>query len=148
MNHAMYDLSSRHFSSRALPAAARVDETVDTELSHRAAEGAWVGGAIGGSLGAIATAVAAAAAAITVPGLDIVIAEPALAALFGAAAGIATGGLVGALIGWGIPVERLKRAPDAGSEAARLAAEARRSAADAAYLEWSWKNSHPSRNGL
>ena len=50
----------RHF-----PASA---EGRETELGHKAAEGAGIGGAIGGSLGAIAAAIAAVGTTIALPG--------------------------------------------------------------------------------
>jgi hypothetical protein len=62
-------------------------------------------GAIGGTLGAIAAAIVAVGTTIAIPGLALVIAGPIVAA----GAGAATGGLVGALTGWGIPEERIKR---------------------------------------
>jgi hypothetical protein len=82
--------------------------TSETELGTKAAEGAGIGGAIGGTLGAIAAGIAAVGTSIAVPGLGLVIAGPAAAALAGAGAGGAAGGLVGALVGWGMPEERVK----------------------------------------
>ena len=87
----------RHFGS----------STTTTELGNKAAEGAGVGGAVGGTVGAIA-AIAAIGTSLVIPGLGIVIAGPAAAALAGAGAGAAAGGIVGALVGWGIPEERVK----------------------------------------
>jgi hypothetical protein len=83
-------------------------DTATTELGNKAAEGAGVGGAIGGTVGAIAAALAALGTSIVVPGLGLVIAGPAAAALAGAGAGAAAGGIIGALVGWGIPEERVK----------------------------------------
>lgn len=65
----------------------------ETELGNKAAEGAGIGGAIGGTVGAIAAAVAAIGTTLVLPGLGLV---------------IASGGLIGALVGWGMPEERVK----------------------------------------
>jgi hypothetical protein len=88
----------RHFS----------DNTVETELGTKAAEGAGIGGAIGGTVGAIAGALAALGTSLVIPGLGLVIAGPLAAGIAGAGAGAATGGLVGALVGWRIPEEHVK----------------------------------------
>ena len=96
----------RHFSG---------DDSAQTELGSKAAEGAGIGGAIGGTLGAIA------------------------AALAGAGAGGVTGGLLGALIGWGIPEERVKHYESGISEGGILMGVKPRSADDAQYLEEQWK---------
>ena len=83
----------------------------ETELGSKAAEGANMGAGIGGTLGAIAAAAAAAGASIALPGLGWVIAGPVAAALAVAGAAVAGGAarsLVGALIGWNIPEERVK----------------------------------------
>jgi hypothetical protein len=74
----------------------------------KAATGASVGGALGGTVGAVLAAMAAVGTSIALPGLGLVIAGPAAAALAGLGAGAATGGLVGALIGAGIPEHRAK----------------------------------------
>lgn len=82
-------------------------ETLETEVGNKSAEGAAVGGAVGATAGAIA-GVLAAAGTIAVPGLGLVVAGPVAAALAGAGAGGVTAGLAGALVGWGIPEDRLK----------------------------------------
>jgi hypothetical protein len=100
INLAMSDETrKRHFSTTA---------GTTTELGNKAAEGAGVGGAIGGTVGAIAAAIAAVGTSLVIPGLGLVIAGPAVAALAGAGAGAAAGGIIGALVGWGIPEERVK----------------------------------------
>jgi hypothetical protein len=124
------DTRKRHFS--------QTDS--DTELGNKAAEGAGIGGAIGGTLGAIAAAVAAVGTTLAIPGLGIVLAGPAAAALAGAGAGAATGGLVGALIGWGIPEERVKRYEKGIKEGGILLGVKPRSAEDAAHIEKTWKD--------
>lgn len=82
--------------------------TLETEVGNKAAEGAAVGGAIGATAGAIAAAIAAAGTVLALPGLGLVIAGPLAAGVAGAGAGGVTAGLVGALIGWGIPEDTLK----------------------------------------
>ena len=82
------------------------DATLETEVGNKAAEGAAIGGTVGSTLGAIAAAFAAVGTSIVLPRLGLVIAGPLAAAIAGA--GGVTAGLVGALIGWGIPEYRLK----------------------------------------
>jgi hypothetical protein len=82
--------------------------TLETEVGNKAAQGAAVGGAIGATAGAIAAAIAAAGTVLALPGLGLVIAGPLAAGVAGAGAGGVTAGLVGTLIGWGIPEDTLK----------------------------------------
>ena len=58
---------------------------------------------IGVVLGSLATA-----SAIAIPGLNIVVAGTAVSALAGLGAGAATGGIIGALVGSGIPEHEAK----------------------------------------
>jgi len=111
-----------------------------TELGNKAAEGAGIGGAIGGTLGAIAAAVAAVGTSIAIPGLGLVIAGPIAAALAGA--GGLAGTVVGALIGWGIPEERVKQYEDGIKEGGILMGVKPRSEEDAAHFEQEWKKSN------
>jgi hypothetical protein len=115
--------------------------TSETELGTKAAGGAGIGGAIGGTLGAIAAGIAAVGTSIAIPGLGLVIAGPAAAALAGAGAGGAAGGLVGALVGWGIPEERVKHYEAGIKEGGILLGVNSRSDEDAEYLEREWKSS-------
>ena len=50
-------------------------------------------------------------ASVALPGIGLVIAGPLAAAAAGAGAGAAGGGLLGALIGWNMPEERVKVRP-------------------------------------
>lgn len=115
-------------------------DTTQTELGSKAAEGAGIGGAIGGTLGAIAAAVAAVGTSLVIPGLGLVVAGPIAAALAGAGAGGVTGGLLGALIGWGIPEERVKQYETGINEGGILLGVKPRTAQDAQYLEEQWKS--------
>ena len=110
----------------------------DTELGNKAAKGAGVGGAIGGTLGAIAAAIAAVGTSIAIPGLGLVVAGPAAAALAGVGAGGITGGLIGALIGAGIPEVRVKHYEKGIKAGGILMGVQPRSDEDAAYLEREW----------
>lgn len=110
-----------------------------TELGNKAAEGAGIGGAIGGTVGAIAAAIAAVGTSIAIPGLGIVLAGPAAAALAGAGAGAAAGGLVGALVGWGIPEERVKHYEQGIKEGGILMGVRPRSDDDAKYFAEDWR---------
>ncbi len=113
-----------------------------TELDTKAAQGAGIGGAIGGAAGAIAAAVAAVGTSVAIPGLGLVLAGPAAAALAGAGAGGATGGIIGALIGWNIPEERVKRYEPGINEGGILMGVRPRSEEDASHFESSWKDYH------
>jgi hypothetical protein len=112
-----------------------------TELGNKAAKGAGVGGAVGGTIGAIAAAVAAIGTSLVIPGLGLVVAGPLAAALAGGGAGAAGGGLIGALVGWNIPEERVKHYETGIKEGGILMGVKPRSAADAAHFEQEWKRS-------
>ncbi len=116
------------------------DAAVTTEVGTKAAEGAGVGGAIGGTIGAIAGALAAVGTSIAIPGLGLVIAGPAAAAIAGAGAGSVGGGLLGALIGWGIPEERIEHYESGIKEGGILMGVRPRSDEDAEYFEREWRN--------
>jgi hypothetical protein len=123
------DTRKRHFSDGA-----------ETELGNKAAKGAGVGGSVGATIGAIAAAIAAVGTSLVIPGLGIVIAGPAAAALAGAGAGGVAGGLVGALVGWGIPEERVKHYEAGIKEGGIVMGVNPRSDEDAEYFEREWKN--------
>jgi hypothetical protein len=111
-----------------------------TELGNKATEGAGVGGAVGATVGAIAAAIAAVGTSLVVPGLGLVIAGPAAAALAGAGAGGVTGGIIGALVGWGIPEERVKHYESGIKQGGIVMGVTPRSDADAEYLEREWRS--------
>lgn len=118
------------------------DDSIETELGNKAAEGAGIGGAIGGTLGAIAAAAAAVGTTLLIPGLGLVIAGPLAAAIAGAGAGGVAGGLVGALIGWGIPEEHVKHYEEGLKSGGILLSVKPRNDEDAAYFEQDWKSHH------
>ena len=124
------DTRKRHFST----------DGRETELGSKAAEGAGVGGAIGATLGALAAALAAVGTSIAIPGLGIVLAGPAAAAIAGAGAGGVTGGIIGALVGWGIPEERVKHYEAGIKEGGIVMGVTPRTDEDAEYIEREWKN--------
>lgn len=131
LNLAMSDETrKRHFS----------DDSRQTELGNKAAEGAGVGGAIGATVGAIGAALAAVGTSIAIPGLGIVLAGPAAAAIAGAGAGGVTGGLIGALVGWGIPEERIKHYESGIRDGGIVMGVTPRSDEDAEYIEREWRN--------
>jgi hypothetical protein len=117
------------------------DQSIETELGTKAAEGAGIGAGIGGALGAIAAAVAAVGTSIALPGLGLVIAGPLAAALAGAGAGGAAGGLLGALIGSGIPEERVKHYEEGLRRGGILMGVTPRSDEDAMHFEQKWRES-------
>jgi hypothetical protein len=68
----------------------------------KAPEGAATGATVGGVLGAVAAGLVA-TGVLAVPGLALMAAGPVIAVLAGLGAGAASGGIIGALIGLGIP---------------------------------------------
>jgi hypothetical protein len=122
------DTRKHHFS----------DGDVETELGNKAAEGAGVGGAIGGTVGAIAAAVAAVGTTLVLPGLGLVVAGPLAAAAAGAGAGAAGGGLLGALIGWSMPEERVKQYEEGVRNGGILMGLRAKNETDAEHFERSW----------
>jgi hypothetical protein len=115
------------------------DDVATTELGNKAAKGAGVGGAVGATAGAIAAAIAAVGTSLVVPGLGLVIAGPAVAALAGAGAGGVTGGILGALVGWAIPEERVKHYESGIKEGGIVMGVTPRSDEDAEFIEREWK---------
>ncbi len=115
------------------------DATLMTEVGNKAAEGAAIGGALGGTVGAIAAAIAAMGTTLVFPGLGLVIAGPLAAAIAGAGAGGVTAGLAGALIGWGIPEDRLKEYEQGIQEGGILIGVESKSDDDTLRFEEEWK---------
>ena len=72
------------------------------------------------------------------PGLGLVIAGPLAAAVAGAGAGGVTAGLVGALIGWGIPEDRLKEYEQGINDGGILIGVKARSSEHARQFENNW----------
>lgn len=77
--------------------------TPGNSAGDMAVEGIAIGGSIGTAVGATLAAIAAVGTSLVIPGLNLVIAGPLMAALAGGGAGAVTGGLVGGLVGLGIP---------------------------------------------
>jgi hypothetical protein len=69
----------------------------------KAAEGVGVGGAVGTALGGSLAAIAAIGTSLLIPGLNLIVAGPLVAALAGGGAGAVAGGVLGGLVGLGIP---------------------------------------------
>lgn len=81
---------------------------VKEEVGDKSMEGLAIGGAMGGVIGGTLAAIAAIGTNIVFPGLGLVLAGPLVAGMAGAGVGSISGGLLGALVGWGIPEERAK----------------------------------------
>ena len=113
--------------------------TLETEVGNKAAEGAAIGGAVGSTVGAIAAAVAAVGTTLVLPGLGLVVAGPLAAAIAGAGAGGVTAGIVGALIGWGIPEDRLEEYEAGLEDGGILIGVNPRSEEDARRFENEWR---------
>lgn len=140
-------LSARGYTDRDLNLAMSdetrkryfTDDVAVTELGNKAAKGAGVGGTIGATAGAIAAAIAAVGTSLVVPGLGLVIAGPAAAALAGAGAGGVAGGLLGALVGWSIPEERVTHYETGIKEGGIVMGVTPRTDEDAEFIEREWK---------
>jgi len=121
---------TRHFAD---------DSSVQTELGNKAAEGAGIGGAIGGTLGAVVAAVVAVGTTLALPGIGLVVAGPLAAAAAGGGLGAAGGGLIGALIGWNIPEERVKEYDEGIKKGGILMGMRAKNDEDALHFENQWK---------
>ncbi|KTD58740.1 hypothetical protein Lsai_1347 [Legionella sainthelensi] len=76
----------------------RYYDLVLVKEGSKASEGLAIGGATGAAVGT----------SLVIPGLGLVVAGPLVAGLAGAGAGGISGGLMRALIGWGIPEDKAK----------------------------------------
>ncbi len=112
------------------------------EMGSKVADGAGIGSAIGGTIGSIAAVVATVGTTLAVPGLGIIFYGPAVAALAGLGAGGLTGGVVGALIGLGIPEERVRHYQSGIDEGGILMGVKPKSDEDAANIEQDWKTNN------
>jgi len=112
----------------------------DSELGTKAWEGAGKGAAIGGGVGATLAAIAAVGTTLALPGLGLLIAGPLAAALAGGGGGALTGGLIGALVGHGIPEEHAKHYEQGIRDGGIVMGVNPRNAEDADYFENEWRN--------
>lgn len=74
----------------------------------KAMDGLALGGATGAAIGGTLGAILGIGSTVVFPGVGLVLAGPLVAGLIGAGAGSISGGLIGTLIGWGIPEDRAK----------------------------------------
>src|SRR5919107_2767794 len=81
------------------------DDGRETELGNKALEGAGTGAAIGGTVGATLAAIAAIGTTLALPGLGLLVAGPIAAGPGGGGGGGGARGIIGALVGAGIPEE-------------------------------------------
>jgi len=110
----------------------------DTELGSTAAEGAGIGAAVSG-LGAVLTGPVA-AGVIALPGTGIIVMGPIAAALTSGAVSAAGGGLLGALIGAGIPEDHAKLYEVGICEGNIVMGVSPRNEGDTLYFEREWRN--------
>lgn len=115
------------------------DDSEETEIGTKAAEGAGKGSAIGSTVGAIVGVIAAIGTSLAIPGLGIVIAGPIAAGLAGAGAGGITGGVIGALVGYGIPEARAKLYESGIKDGQIVLGVKPRNDEDAKYFENNWR---------
>lgn len=118
------------------------DDTSDTEMASKAAEGAGIGGVAGGTLGALVGGIAALGTNLVLPGLGLIVWGPIAAAIAGAGAGGAVGTLAGALIGWGIPEDRAKEYEEGIKRGGAVIGVKPRSNDDADYFENDWRTNY------
>ena len=116
------------------------DDDNDTELGTKAWEGAGKGAAIGGGVGATLAAIAAVGTTLALPGVGLLIAGPLAAALAGGGGGALTGGLIGALVGHGIPEEHAKHYDQGIRDGGIVMGVNPRNDEDAEYFETEWRN--------
>ncbi len=83
-------------------------DSVLVKEGSKASQGVAVGGVTGAAIGGVAAAIAAIGTSLVIPGLGLVVAGPIAAGLAGIGAGTLAGGLLGALVGWGIPEDKAK----------------------------------------
>jgi hypothetical protein len=112
----------------------------DSELGTKAWEGAGKGAAIGGGVGATLAAIAAVGTTLALPGLGLLIAGPLAAALAGGGGGALTGGLIGALVGHGIPEEHAKQYEEGIRNGGIVMGVNPRNDEDADYFENEWRS--------
>jgi uncharacterized protein YjbJ (UPF0337 family) len=89
--------------------------------------------------GAILATVAAIGTSIAIPGPGVVVAGPIATAFAGAGVGGPAGGIIGALIGWGVPEERAKLYESDLKDGGIVLGVSPRSDDDAVYFEGEWK---------
>jgi hypothetical protein len=111
----------------------------DSELGHKALEGAGAGAAIGGTAGAILAAIVAVGTSLVIPGLGLVVAGPIAAALAGAGAGGIAGGVIGALVGAGMSKDRAEIYQEAIRKGGIVLSVVPYSADDVSFIEHTWK---------
>jgi hypothetical protein len=125
----------RHF-----PDEGQLDTALGTRANKRAgksAEGSMLGGPIGGTLGTLAPVAAAVGTILLIPG--IIFASPVAIALVAASTVGLVGGVVGALVNWGIPAVRAEEYEADIRKGAILMGVKTRNAADTIYLEQHWR---------
>lgn len=111
-------------------------------VGSMATEGVAVGGAIGTAVGATAAAIAAIGTSVALPGLGLIVAGPILAALAGGGAGAVTGGLLGGLVGLGIPESNAQAYEAALKEGGVVIGVQARSSEDASDLRKRFEELH------
>lgn len=111
---ALQQLDQMGFSEKQISVVATDDtagHSFNIEKDSKVAEGTSIGATSGGLLGAIASGLIA-TGSMVIPGVNLVIAGPIIAAAAGTGVGAFVGGLAGALVGLGIPEYEVKRYED------------------------------------
>jgi hypothetical protein len=100
----------RHFAGAAseAPPDPSIDAASGDAEGDDADEGAGIGAGLGGALGAVVASVAAIGTGVSLPGLGLVLSGPLSAALAGTEADGAAAGVLGGLVGWGLPQEQAR----------------------------------------
>lgn len=123
------------------------DRQPDNELGDRvasgpgkAAEGGVLGGPAGGTVATLAPVVAAVGVVALLPGLGLILAGPVAAAVAAAGAVAVAGGLLGAMVNWGIPRAQVDEYTAAIRRGGILLGLKPRDGDDAAALAQAWRD--------
>lgn len=115
------------------------EDREETGLGNKAAAGTGEGSAIGGAVGANTGNIAAIGTSIVIPGLGIVLAGPMATGLAGFGAKGIAGGIIGALVGWGIPKDLAKLYKSGIKNGHIVMGVKPKNDEDAEYLERNWR---------
>ncbi len=110
-NHAISMLKTNGFSDgelSILAADGSFDKNIKIEEHTKAPEGTSTGAVVGGAVGATLAGLTAVGTVTLTGGAGLVAAGPIVAALAGGGAGAATSGVIGGLIGMGMPETEAK----------------------------------------
>ena len=124
------DTRTKHFSI----------EANENEVASKVIEGAEIGSAIGGTVGLIVGVIAILGTSLIIPGIGVLFAGPIAIVIAAAGAAAITGGVLGALMGIGIPEERAKLYETGIKNGNIVIGVHPRNIEDAAYFQTTWSS--------